>query len=86
MSEGYFEVLLYYRGLGLAVSGGVYGSGSGVIWLDNVECLGQESDIAECERSEWASHNCDHSEDAGVICTDTLPPTPTPPHTTRPRE
>ena len=45
-----------------------YGEGSGRIWLDDVECVGNESSITECQHSGWGDHNCGHFEDASVIC------------------
>ena len=62
----------------MAVEGGFYGSGSGPVWLDDLECSGREAEISDCVHRGWSSHNCMHSEDAGVRCfTDdmTTPPT-----------
>ncbi|XP_008277676.1 macrophage receptor MARCO [Stegastes partitus] len=42
--------------------------GSGKIWLDDLRCTGEESDIFGCQHSGAGVHNCDHSEDAGVQC------------------
>jgi len=45
-----------------------YGAGSGTIWLDNVQCSGTETNIANCQHNSWGSHNCGHSEDVSVSC------------------
>ena len=45
-----------------------FGKGSGKIWLDNVQCQGNENSIVNCRRRPWGEHNCDHYEDASVIC------------------
>ena len=45
-----------------------YGPGTGPVLLDNVHCLGTESDLLTCEHNGIGSHNCYHYEDASVEC------------------
>ncbi len=40
----------------------------GEIWLDQVECFGNESRLIDCRASTLGIHDCTHSEDAGVRC------------------
>ena len=42
------------------------------IWLDNVQCNGTENSIFQCNHSNWANTNCDHTQDASAICTSEL--------------
>ena len=42
-----------------------FGMGTGPIHLDNVYCAGTEQRLIDCS---YTSHNCIHSEDAGVAC------------------
>ena len=45
-----------------------FSTGFGPILLDNLECLGDESQLSDCSHQGWTVNNCGHSEDAGVIC------------------
>ena len=45
-----------------------YGQGTGPIWIDDVECLGMESDLFACQHSGIGNHNCEHDQDASVEC------------------
>ena len=56
-------------GYGTAVSAlAAYGGGSGPIWYDDLRCSGHEDNLTQCGHRGLRVHNCDHSEDAGVIC------------------
>ncbi|KAI6658615.1 Scavenger receptor cysteine-rich protein type 12 isoform X1 [Oopsacas minuta] len=61
--------MLGYSPIGArAVGTARFGSTTGPIWLDDVQCDGYEAELSDCVRSDFSEHNCDHSEDAGVIC------------------
>ncbi len=47
-----------------------FGGGEDPIWLDDVECVGDEDGLASCPASPRGQHNCGHGEDAGVRCLD----------------
>ena len=42
--------------------------GTGQIWLDNVDCVGTESSLFDCDANFYGNHNCEHNLDAGVAC------------------
>ncbi|XP_060677686.1 deleted in malignant brain tumors 1 protein-like [Hemiscyllium ocellatum] len=46
----------------------LFGAGMGPIWLDGIDCPTHESTLWQCQRNPWGQNNCDHSEDAGVLC------------------
>ena len=43
-----------------------FGGGSGSIFLDHVQCTGNEGRLSDC--SALSVHNCEHFDDAGVRC------------------
>ncbi|XP_043540300.1 scavenger receptor cysteine-rich domain-containing group B protein-like, partial [Chiloscyllium plagiosum] len=45
-----------------------FGRGAGPIWLDDVACRGDETQLWHCSTRLWGTHNCHHGEDASAIC------------------
>ena len=72
-SWGSTDATVVCRQLGFSIaieakSSAFFGQGSGQIWIDDVACSGRDTRVEECTHTSWGSHNCRHSEDAGVIC------------------
>ncbi|XP_066566457.1 deleted in malignant brain tumors 1 protein-like [Amia ocellicauda] len=71
------QVVCRELGCGVALSATThaqFGQGSGNIALDDVACVGTETSLLNCPAN-LGSNNCDHSEDAGVVCSGTaIPP------------
>ncbi|XP_070705976.1 scavenger receptor cysteine-rich type 1 protein M130-like [Pempheris klunzingeri] len=68
---GHADVVCRQLGCGHAVSAPTsahFGKGAGPIWLDNVECTGQETALSHCTHPGFGENNCGHGEDAGAIC------------------
>uniref|UniRef100_H3AH32 Neurotrypsin n=1 Tax=Latimeria chalumnae TaxID=7897 RepID=H3AH32_LATCH len=59
---------LGYKGPAKARTMAYFGEGKGPIHVDNIKCTGNERSLADCIKQDIGTHNCRHSEDAGVIC------------------
>ena len=60
---------LGYTGAGhQALSYASFGEGSGSILMDEVACSGGEASLEYCLFNGWNVHDCQHHEDASVIC------------------
>ena len=47
---------------------GYYGAGAGPILIDELNCTGSESNLDQCGMRTFGETNCEHREDAGVMC------------------
>jgi len=56
--------------VGVPVPSSRFGEGNGTIWMDDVDCTGSESELAQCSYSggAWGSDDCSHSQDVGLHC------------------
>lgn len=58
----------YARATGFR-SGAAVGQGSGHIWMNNVQCRGDELSLQQCHFDGWGIiGKCLHSQDVSVIC------------------
>ncbi|XP_031549138.1 uncharacterized protein LOC116286709 isoform X3 [Actinia tenebrosa] len=62
------HVVCRQLGFAGAISYQTSGGGTGQIWLDDVQCSGNESAIQQCRHNGWGRHDCSHSEDVFVTC------------------
>ncbi|XP_049330415.1 deleted in malignant brain tumors 1 protein-like isoform X13 [Astyanax mexicanus] len=49
-----------------------FGSGSGPIWVEYANCAGSESSLKNCRSYDWGRQRCNHDEDAGAVCADSV--------------
>lgn len=41
---------------------------NGTEWLSGVQCIGNESSLAQCAHAGWGKHTCNITQAAGVTC------------------
>lgn len=72
MKDSPFWLIYAVPSLGLQGKDNIFGSGSGLIVLDNVMCEGNETNLLMCGHNAIFQSNCDHAQDAAVICEGTI--------------
>ncbi|XP_074804233.1 scavenger receptor cysteine-rich type 1 protein M130-like [Natator depressus] len=56
-------------GRALSTPGGAhFGEGQGLIWTEELQCVGNESHLAYCPRISHVNQTCSHANDASAIC------------------
>ena len=46
-------------------------AGNGTIFLDSIRCSATDQFLHQCGNDGLGNHNCDHNEDAGLVCLNT---------------
>ena len=56
--------------LGASVFHSSSGTDQGVshVWMDNVQCVGNESSLTLCDHKGWGNHSCTRRRKAGATC------------------
>ncbi|XP_030639994.1 deleted in malignant brain tumors 1 protein-like [Chanos chanos] len=69
------EVVCQELGCGVPVEvlgSAAFGKGEGQVWSEEIQCRGNESQIALCPTSPSQRQNCSHDNDVGVVCRDSV--------------
>jgi len=60
--------MIFYSVKAYVSQQGQFGVGNGAIWLDDVNCFGNESGLQDCRHSDYGVNDCSHREDVGIVC------------------
>ena len=58
----------YISGARATIEAYPFGLGAGPIFLETVQCLGDEETLLNCSHNGIRNHDCVHTEDAGAAC------------------
>lgn len=56
------------RGVVVFLVNSYYGVGLGQIWVDDINCVGNEINFGLCVYKLWGVNDCDYIEDVFVMC------------------
>ncbi|XP_071551726.1 anionic trypsin-2-like [Panulirus ornatus] len=62
--------MMGWTGASRVYKNNTFGPGTGLVWLDDLRCIGYEASVKDCQHQPWGHTNCDHTEDVGLHCTD----------------
>lgn len=60
--------LLVYSEIGTALQHSYFGPGSGLFHYERLGCRGNENSLLECRGRKFVSGDCNHGNEAGVVC------------------
>ena len=63
-----FHSCMYLSTGATAFNNAHFGAGLGLIFLDDVQCSSSSNQLLECSSRPILTHNCLHTDDAGVGC------------------
>ncbi|XP_060570318.1 deleted in malignant brain tumors 1 protein-like, partial [Ruditapes philippinarum] len=66
------RMLHYPQNDALVFGSAHFGAGTLPIHLDDVICSGDETSLSQCLHNDWGKHNCGHSEDVGLSCSQVI--------------
>lgn len=52
----------------LGLHAAFFGEGVGIIFVDDADCIGNETSILDCSHLGIGTSNCFHNEDVSVLC------------------
>ena len=67
-STNYYDAYFYLNNIAATPITTGFTNGIFDIWLDDVQCAGNESRLIDCPARPLGSEDCSHSQDAGVLC------------------